>query len=612
MATDDGGSGAVRPWHTNQNNSVNPATASPAEPADGRDLPTPDERIAEFYSEYPDRAYLPLTNTHGQHLRKEYTEEVRESFQSDAPREWDDSVTGEEILRNEPLSWGNAVAELLRNHEETRRTTVNLERGRPGDSEYAEFSIDADTRWCASYQRKYYAQLKAWLREVTGGERPSGGSTDGTMDDPKIALITRSASATPDGDHVSPIDHAAQMADAWGDVYDTLRNTMRSLGYDWQYDRRLEPHDSKRGGGANACYGHEHTVLVVDGEVSASDFRPIVEKHVESCDWAGEAAHDLDVADWDLHEEEVKAVEVKDPDEVENLAAYVASYAGIKPVDLLERDTEYIAWAATMNAANLQTKSRSDAAKHAATADMCKQRCESEQCDQTTGHAVDVVPSDRRGYDWECSECGSPHQVDQSRELPGQDDSDADTDGDDQGDVEQDDRDDLGSRWPSARSATSVGETIERTELRDRVRRFLDVDPTLTDAELWGKLGADVPPDDLEEVAEQVRNDVDPAAAESFERPPEWSVKSVSIGEKEFPANAGTGIEMVEVELPKQAIVEQTKLGADGAETTYWRNDDGVAITGGEAMACYIVSTNGVTHPEVAEQIVTAERGPLA
>jgi hypothetical protein len=616
MATEQGGSGAVRPWHTNQNNSVTPATAGPSEPTDGRELPTPEERIAEFYAEYADRAYLPLTNSHGRRLRKEFTEEVRERFEADAPREWDDPVSGEEVVRHEPLSWGHAVAELLHSHEDTRRTTVNLERGRPGDADYAEFSVDADTRWCASYQRKYYAQLKAWLRELTGGERPSGGSTDATMDNPKIALLTRSASATPDGDHVSPVDHAAELSEAWDSVYHTLRNTMRSLGYDWQYDRRLEPHDSKRGGGANACYGHEHVVIVVDGDVSASDFRPIVEKHVEDCEWAGETAHDLDVTDWDLHEEEVNTVEVKDPEEMENLAAYVASYAGIRPVDLLERDTEYIAWAATMNAANVRTKSRSDAAKHAASADSCKQRYESGEADQSVNHAENIVSSDRRGYDWECSECGSPHGIEQDR-----DDLDDDRDGhyvgtdttqDDDADDTDENRDDLRSRWPSARSAISVGESIERAELRSKICQFLEVDPGLSNAELFGKLNASVHPDELEEVAEQVRNGIDSASVESFERPLEWAVKSVSIGDKEFPANAGTGIEMVEVDLPVQAILEQTELGDPEAESTYWRCDrTNVAMYGGRSMAAYLVK-HGITAPEIAEQCCTAERGPLA
>lgn len=612
MATNESGSGAVRSWHTNQNNSVTPATPGPTEP-DGRDLPTPEERISQFFDEYGDRAYLPLTNTHGQRLRKEYTEEVREEFESDAPREWDDSVSGVEVVRHEPLSWGRAVAELLQSHEETRRTTVNLERGHPDESEYAEFSIDADTRWCSTYQRKYYAQLKAWLREVTGGERPSGGSTDGTMENPKIVLLTRSASATPDGDHVAPVDHAAEIAKSWDDVYHQLRNTMRSLGYDWQYDRRLEPHDSKRGGGANACYGHEHVVLVVDGSVSTSDFRPIVEKHVDACEWAGEAAHDLDVADWDLHEDEVGTVEVKDPDEVEDLAAYVASYAGIRPVDLLDRPTEYIAWAATMNAANIQTKSRSNAAGYAATADACKQRYESGQADQDVNHGEDVVSSDRRGFDWECAECGSPHGIEQDRggfesEVAS---SSCSSEADSEPDDDEDHRDDLRSRWPSARSAVSVGESIELAELRQKVRHFLEVDPELSVPELFGKLNAQVPPNRLETVVEQVREDIDPAAPESFDRPPEWSVKSVTVGEEEFPANAGTGIEMVEVELPKQAILEQTKLGDSGHERTYWRFGDGFACYGGDRMAGWLVK-EGITRPDVAKEVVSAERGPLA
>jgi hypothetical protein len=428
------------------------------------------------------------------------------------------------------------------------------------------------------------------------------------MENPKIALVTRSASSTPNGDRAGPVDHAAALADSWGDVYHTLRNTMRSLGHEWQYDRRAEPHDSKRGGGANACYMHDHTVIVVDGDVSASDFRPIVEKHVESCDWAGERAHDLHIADWDLHEEEVKTVEVKDPDEVENLAAYVASYAGIRPVDLLERSTEYIAYAATMNAANVRTKSRSDAAKQAATADMCKQRYESEQADQILNHGEKTVASNRRGVELECKECGSPHGIEQIEPDTDADDLDADRDDRERSDT---DCDSLRSRWPSARSAISIGESIERTELRSKIRWFLEINPDISNAELFGKLNASVRPDELEEIAEQVRNNENPAAVDSFDRPPEWVVKSVTIGEQEFPASAGTGIEMVTVELPVDALLKRTPLGKDGAERTKWRTDDGIAIIGGESMARHLVS-RGITDPSIAGSIVSPELGPLA
>ena len=591
-------------WHTNQNKSVNPPT--PGNLDSDRELPTPDEKIAEFYREYPDRARLPLTDRHNTKLREKFTNAIYEEYVTDAPREWDTSESGVEIVEREPLTWGEAVERMVRSHEENRHTTINLEKGYPEDPEFSSFSLEVDTRWFSSYQQKYYAQLKAWLRELTGGDRPSGGSTEGIFENPRIALITRSGSSTPGGQRLAPVDHANELSNSWSSVYDALRNRMRSLGYDWQYDRRLEPHTSKRGGGTNAVYGHEHIVLVVDGPITASDLRPIVEKHVEECEIAGPSAHDLDVTNWRLNEEDIGTVEVKDPDEVENLAAYVASYAGIKPVDLLERSPEYIGWAAMMNAANLRTKSRSDAARQAAVADRCKQEFESELSDQDVDHGEEIRYS--ASGDVVCTACGSTHEIPQDESLVSQRLDGSPTLAADGG---HDRVAEFKQSWSSARRGVRLGESQLKADLRDRLRTYLSNHPNASNVDLIAKPGIKYDPELVREIANQIRADYDPSEVVGFSRSPDWRVVSVTVRDEEFPASSGNGVNMVSVDRPKQNLLDNTLLGSNGAEKTRFRFGNGVSLNGGEQMAEFCIR-NGIEDVDVVKETVYIERYGLA
>jgi len=607
---------------TNQKDSVTPA--EPGSPADSaRELPTTAERVAESYEKYPDRSELPLTDRHGTSLRREYTYERWESWQSEAVDEADDEVSGESLVSRSAVTWGEALERMLESHEETRRTTINLEKGRPSDPEYAEFSIDAVTRWFETYQKKYYAQMEGWLRELTGGVRPSGGEATGIFDDPHICLLSTSASSIPNGSHVPPVDHINVRRTSWSKyVYQELRNLMNRLEFesaDWQYDRRSEPHTGKRGNyGINRCYGHDHIVLVVDGEVSKADLRPVIEKHVEKCDWAGPDAHDLDIADWESApstsdcscksgcDQCVGTVEIKKPEELENVAAYVADYVSIDPLDLHERSEEYLMWAASVTAANAKTQSRSDAAGWAATADACKQRYESEQSDQVVDHGESVIRSNRRGVDLECAECGSPHGIDQEQTLTAArvgSQTTAVTDGG------LDREEELREQWPSARAAASVGESPERTRWRKEIEDYTQQNPEASPAQILGELKL---PPRAREVLDEIDAGIDPSESVDFQYGPEWHVKSVTIGEEEYPASAGTGIDMVETVDPVENLLQNTELGFEGAYATQWRCDrTNVCMYGGLQMARYLVK-HGIKHPEIASQVVTALRGPLS
>lgn len=591
--------------HTNQTNSVTPQEPgnSPSGESASDELPTPDECVAEFMETYDDRAVLPVTGINGTSLRAGYTNEVTEEFQTEALGETERSASGTHVTAHEPVAWHEAVRRLLKSHAEARQTRVNLVRGRPADVEYAEFSVEAETRWFASYQKKYYAQMNGWLREVCGGTRPSGGETDAAFDDPHIALITLSASSTPTG-RVSPVDHANRLRDSWDSVYHTLRNTMRDLGVEWQYDRRSEPHTSKRGDqrGTNACYSHDHIVLVTDQQITPEDLRPIVEKHVDGCDWAGADAHDLDVPNWNARPEDVGTVTIRRPDELENVAAYVADYCSIQPDDLLERSTEYQAWAAAMSAGNIKTVTRSNAAKQAATADSCKQRAESQASEQEDDHGENLVRSSRRGVKLECACCGSPHGIDQQQTLSASrleaDSPRAATDG---GlDLDQERTDDLRNRWESARGAVTWGESLKRAAARERLENAMTRYPRATDARLFGLTGL---PPKWSDLLVEIRAGLDREHAVGFQRGPAWRVDSVTVGETTYPASSGNGVDLVEA----SGIEHDYRRRLDSVldENQSYRCECGVSAYG-ETMAKHL-RTHGLETAEHARHAVTPE-----
>lgn len=564
--TGDGSSSRL----TNQTNSVNGSTAGISESdgggvSDDREIPLPTERVEEFVEEYPDLAMLPLTETHETTLRREYVNENVEEWVS-----YDGTTAGVDV-EYVPDTLVGAVETLLESHEKTRRTSVNLEKGRPGTPGYQTFSVDADNRFMAEYQKKYYAQLEGSLRELVGGERPSGGECEGEFENPYVVMLTRSGSAVPNGRRLRPVDHANALKESWKPVYHTLRNYMRAEGYtlgeDWMYDRRWEPHTGERGGGVNHGYAHEHVVVVVDGEVTAKMFEGVMKKHVESCDPAELVAHrnspcdahaDPEVNDWNAAESTCDdcntAVSVRSADELDNTAAYVADYAAIEPKDLLERSNEYLSFAATVSAANIRTVTRSDPMGWAATADACKQRYESDKSEQSHKHGETVVKSDRRGAEFECIECGSPHGVDQSPETLTQ----ARIDRPVVSDGGADPAEELRERWESARAAATSGETPGRSEVRERVERYLTESPDATVNEV---LGALLLPPPAEEVIHEVRADTNPAQVVGFEESPDWKVKSVTVAGEEYPAGAGNGVDLVDVSLPAEGLRERLDVG---------------------------------------------------
>lgn len=514
-----------------------------------------DELVAEFEGKYPELAALPLSRRDGSSLRRDFAVVEEEMWMENQPEdEMRPAATGSEVVDVKPVKWRDAVRELLESHKEKLETSIHLERGQPDNPHHAEHDVSAESRWMESYQKEYFAELNGWLRELTGGERPSGGETNGIFDDPKISFLSLTASAFPGERRLSPVDHLNELREAWESVYHQLRNTLRSKGYelgeDWQFWVVWEPHTGKRGSkGTNRCYPHFHPIVVVDGEVSASDFRPVIEKHVEECGPAGREAHDLG------REDLGRTVEVEDPEEIEDLTAYVADYAAIDPVDLFERSPEFIGYAALMTAANARSITRSDPANAAASADQCKQRYESERSVQGKDHGEAVVRSDRAGCRVECALCGSPHEIDQDKTLSAHrlENDSIDASGGREAD--------LRARWSDATAAASMGDKPERVESRGLIQSYIEDNPEASQGEILARLGHKLPEyREAVRLIEEVREGIDRSEPVGFERLPEWRITEVSVGDESYPANGGGGVDMVEVQYPGRGLSRELDL----------------------------------------------------
>jgi hypothetical protein len=447
--------------------------------------------VSEFVEEYGDRAFTALSESDGQKLRREVTEADRVDYE--VPLKYGPGTVEQSMeLERHALPWVAGVEQFLESHVSYSDARMRLGKGRPETPEREEFEVSLDDAWGEAYADQEYARAKAIEREI---EREWGG-------DYTTAMLALTASAVPDGGRLSPVDHQRSILDTWTDyVYHALRNAMRALGFDrdeWMFWVQGEPHD---GDGENACYGHIHIAVYVKGSVSETDFRPVIDSHVEHCDYAEFAAHDYTSDD-----PAERPISIND--DVDNLGSYMAEYAGSYGGDLLERPIEYIAWGAVHWATNSQRARRSQTANDAIRADACRQRYADPDADQEHDHGEEVERDDGRGDDIVCAECGRAWGVSQAQTLTEARCGDggdgggtgrvvADGSGGERGPEWR-----LRGRWPSARAAAAI----------------------TGDGEVVG-----------------------------WDRPPTWEPEAIIRGEgedaEEHPVGGG-GVDMVELNLP--------------------------------------------------------------
>ena len=348
-----------------------------ADPTTDRDVLT---KVSEFVEEYPDRACLPIS-TDGK-LRSRYVEFVESVWEAKdyEDGQWKSSEVSE-FQPERAMCWADCVSLTLQRYRSSEQTELHF-----GHDDGSTFTVEASNRWKPAYQEKQLAGMHGWLRQAAGGDYehvenvPDWIEVQGRYDNPKLVLFTRGASSKPDV-RLTPGEYERSLAGSWSTVYDTLRNVTSSLGVDsWSYDGRGDPHPGNKLG-VNACYGHEHVVVVLDSDRPTheirGEFRRLAEAHVRTTPTAGDRAHDLHrpLSEWSDPDAEIDSCQVLDLDdddqEIENVASYVGSYASLSTDDgLFERPVEYVAWASVKDALNTQTMRRSEQAVEMADRDL--------------------------------------------------------------------------------------------------------------------------------------------------------------------------------------------------------------------------------------------------
>lgn len=485
-----------------QTNSVRESEGGEPPESESRSFPTPEERVAEFVAEYPDHAKLPLSEVNGRKLREEVTveqTEMEEWVVEDGP--WAIPMQEEKVVARRAVTWAESVRRLLEWNEENRGQRGKFGRGRPDTPERKSFSTSLEDSFDPEYAKAEYAKLKALSRETVGGEYADVDlEREGAFDEPMIAFLSLTASTAPEGDLVPPVDHDRMVVDTWkgGDgVYQSLYRVLDRLGIeDFVYHRQGEPHP---GGGLATGYRHDHVLVIFDAadldeEPTGEDFRPVIETHVEKCEWAGEEAHPLDAED---PRQRAITVERVGSDGIANVAEYMSEYVSFDSQDLAERDIEYVAYSAIQWATNSQKHTRSTGANHAIDADLCRQKAADPDHDQELAHGEEVaLAAPGAHHEFECRACGSPWEIDQdARSLTDhrRDDEAA------SGGAGRATRTSLRVAWSGARSAARV------------------------------EAGGEV---------------------DGFERPPAWKLEAVVDADGEEYRPSGDGVEMKSLLLP--------------------------------------------------------------
>ena len=594
-------------WPSKETNSVTPATPDSTEDS----VPAiVHERVSEFRREYPELADLPLSRSHGRSLRRIVTEAEWEDEWVEPDAFGESAFRTTSVAKREAATWSDALAAFLTAHLDYDGMLARFSNGE--DS----FELPLTDAWGQEYHAKQYARARALERQMGGGERPSGGEAVAAWDRPVTAMVTLSASSTPDGNRLSPVDHLDAVHDSFSydGVRDTLRNVMEyHLGLDsdqWGYWLQAEPHGLGDSSGINACYTHIHVgtyldAAGLDAERIGSELERVIDKHLDVCEPAGLSAHDYDAID-SYEEEDDGCISVNM--EVGNLGSYLAAYMGGSYDERLEeRPIEYLAWGTLYWSTARQRTTRSQTVNQAIAADACQQRAESESASKSNEHGETVRWSEANGSDVVCRCCNSGWAIDQSRL------SEPVFDDDLRAVLPEDPPDDdsslsLDELWADARAAGRAGESLERTRIRDRVTRWLDAhaSASVSPAALLGRL--DLDPAHVELVADLLDGSDTGPESEGFARPdplePEWELEAIidADGEEHTPGDGG--VDMVTLHLPEKHIREETRLSKPLRSGEIWRCAKcNFATHGPRVMAGHLVG-HGLKDPEAADLIL--------
>jgi len=295
---------SLDPLAVQETNSVTPATCrSVLSDADPRlSVTNPADQPDGGYSPSARRSRKqPLTDRDGITLRKEC-------------RDYD------QLGENRSITWNGTINRYRDYIREKRNVETVFENCATGETATG----STPHRFDPDYSAKQYAKLKDLERGVQDrfGKRLHS------------AMLTLTASSTPNGEPLPCVDHLDELLSSWSSVTRALRRVLD--------DRRsarlaiLEPHPSD---GPNNGYLHIHIAVFIDGYISPGTFQPVIDAHVRNCDLAIPKAHDLDKdstisvrhvgADRDPGYNHSLAEGIDyDSDQIGELAIYLAEYLG--------------------------------------------------------------------------------------------------------------------------------------------------------------------------------------------------------------------------------------------------------------------------------------------
>lgn len=207
-----------------------------------------------------------------------------------------------------PISWNGAISQY-RAYIEDRDGVKTVFESENGDT-----ARGSDPhRFDPEYSNKQYAKLKDLER----------GLSDAYGKRLHTAMLTFTASSTPDGELIPPVDHLDGLLESW----DAIRRALSRALDGRRYERLaiLEPHP---GDGANNGYLHIHMAVFVDGLITRGDLAPVIDAHLRNCDLARSEAHDV-TDDSTISIRHAGRDRDHDDDEaLDELAIYLAEYLG--------------------------------------------------------------------------------------------------------------------------------------------------------------------------------------------------------------------------------------------------------------------------------------------
>jgi hypothetical protein len=211
-----------------------------------------------------------------------------------------------------PLTWRESVHQFRDYIEDTEDVDAIFQNRETGD-----YHAGGDPhRFDPEYADKQYAKLK----DLQRGLQDDYGKRLHT------AMLTLTASSSPNGDPLPPVDHLNDLDASWEAVRRALSRQLE--GRRWEYLAILEPHKSG--------YLHIHIAVFVEGVVTRSTFAPVIEAHLRNCPIAGREAHDTADDSTISVRHAGGDRDTDDDDHLDELAIYLAEYLGTYGDDPLE------------------------------------------------------------------------------------------------------------------------------------------------------------------------------------------------------------------------------------------------------------------------------------